>query len=173
MKKALIIILLMLTSSTVQAVDGYKSFTFGMTLNQLKYLNTCSFAEDNPKTWYNWFRDFSRLIVYTCSDYKFGDRKIKVSLTFIDRKLHKISLVHSGSIKYNEMLMELLKSKYGFRTGSSSVNLATTLFKFMDQTVEAEIIHPPAKTLLVHYFSDQFGWFMSQDPQDRKLIDEL
>ena len=144
-----------------------------MSVNQLRFVDACTFSEDDPKTWYKWFRDFSRLKVYICIDYKFGDRKIKLSLTFIDNRLHKITLVHSESLEYNQMLLELLKSKYGFRPKQYSINLASTLYRFEDKGVEAEIFHPPGKTLLVHYFSNEFGWFMSKDPMDRRLIDDL
>jgi len=173
MKQVLLILIFACSSLSAMAVDGYKNLMFGMSTNQLNYVDICTFSEDNPKDWYSWFRDFSRLRVFTCPDYKFGDRDIKISLTFIDQRLHKITLVHASSVKFNQMLLELLKNKYGFRPGKESVNLATTLYKFEDQTVEAEVFHPPGKTLLVHYFSNQFGWFMSKDPRDRKLIDEL
>ena len=173
MKHIPFICIFIFVTSTAWAVNGYKDLLFGMSKTQVINSEFCTFSEDNPKKWYNWFRDFSRLSVYTCPDRKFGDRKIKVSLTLIDDRLHKITLVHAGSIEFNKMVLGLLMNKYGFQNGGEAVNLANTLYKFMDKAVEAELVHPPESTLFIHYFSDQFGWFMSKDPRDKKLINEL
>ena len=171
MKRLFIIFLLFPFSAF--AVDGYKNIKFGMSDSDILKLKICSFQSAEAKTMYPWVKDLSRYKVLMCTDYSFLDRRVRLYVTFVDARLHKITLAFLDSVDFNEILLRLLKSKYGFAAGKKTVFIKKTQYKFDDQTVEAEVLHPPSQIMYIQFISKQFGWFISPDPDDVNLSDNL
>ncbi|MBV7439026.1 hypothetical protein [Aeromonas sp. sif2416] len=94
-------------SMSTYAVDGYKNLKFGMSKNEIKKANICSFkdaSEDGTDAW-------------QCMDFKFGDKTTMAFAYFIDNKFQRLGFIVDMDKALS--IAKGLKEKYG---GASSMS---------------------------------------------------
>ncbi|MBC3252841.1 hypothetical protein H8I91_21485 [Serratia fonticola] len=90
-------------SASAMAVDGYKNLKFGMSEKDVMETKTCSFRKIPTNE-----KGFDE---YYCSNFKFGDKKKKASVFFINGEFLRIGIEQSPDDF--ESLFTSLTAKYG------------------------------------------------------------
>lgn len=103
MKKLSLAIIVIMLSTQLYAVDGYKSLKFGMSKEEVLQTGMCSFVE--VKTGVDWAK------VMSCIDFKIFGEKTMLLVFFIENKLLNI-IIEVEYIKFMPLVRSIVK-KYG------------------------------------------------------------
>jgi hypothetical protein len=173
-EKILILLLLLLFSANLYAVDRYKSLKFGMTEKEALQTGICTFRQEEDISFMEFsITDVKRFKMFTCEDLAFAQRKIRLSVELIDGFLHRVIIDPSYSIPFHKILLEDLKRKYGFENEHEELKTRSILYIFDDKMVEAEVFDPPANNMYVRYKSPQYERLLVEDPKKGKLRDDI
>lgn len=146
MRKTLLccLLALILTTSPLFAVDGYKSLKFGMSLEEVKKDKICGWIDDGA------VKKQHMHIIY-CLDLKFNGELIMALAYFIDNKFLRLA----WELSYNdqESMMTGLNKKYGIASTHPSIQSIENFSNLPNQEIWYGF---DGDTILLGYKSNKF-----------------
>lgn len=156
MKRILAILILLIFSGKLFAVDGYEEYKFGLSFDEVKKLSQCDWKKQDPTIRQLMIIPSKRLSMYKCIDFPYENRKIEFYAEFFDDILKRVILDISSNEKNNQAKLKLLKETYGFKNGKLKENDRSKVYLFDDQTVEVEIWDPPIDLMFIRFSTEDY-----------------
>lgn len=158
-------------SMSAYAVDGYKNLKFGMSKDEVKKANLCSFKEsptDSSDAW-------------GCTDFKFANKKTMAFAYFIDNKFKRFGIVTDMDSAVG--IAKGLQEKYGEASSSSTqeefaavdtTKGASAYLRFDNDTVYIQMVNSETTGIGVYliYSSPDYD-SLRQRKQAKMINDDL
>lgn len=170
--KTLFCLIVFLLATPVLAVDGYKQFKFGTSLEEIRKTNICTWSDPGYSE-----KHLEKLF---CEDFKFNGKAAMTLFVFIDDKFLRILINIPYSQKDN--MLVVLKKKYGASSSPTDEDIRNfnglpnqnLWYGFDNNTVFLQFVSDNnyKKLLRLFYQSPLFNKVLT-DKRTKSLMDAL